>query len=139
MQLFESYINIDDAMKGDTKYSRAIKSPQYIPSDDMPHISELYDYTKYSKLLSAINKSDVPEEVKTFLKLAASRHIVFNYARIADYYAHADKKIQELMEQSALVILDIDDAIANGYVKLSAKMNQLVNESKAFNKESSDG
>ena len=37
-----------------------------------------------------------------FLKLAASRHIVFYYGKIADYYAKADRDIQELMERSAL-------------------------------------
>ena len=37
----------------------------------------------------------------------------------------------ELMEESALVILDMDDAIANGYVVLSEKMQQLIEEEKA--------
>jgi hypothetical protein len=47
------------------------------------------------------------------------RHIVFDYQKIADYYAHASKEIQELMEKSALVIIDFNKAIQNGYVKLS--------------------
>ena len=68
---------------------------------------------------------DIPPEEKSFLKLAASRHIVFNYEAIADYYAHSDKKVQELMEHSALVMIDIDDAIANGYVKLSRRLNEI--------------
>ena len=42
------------------------------------------------------------------------------------------------MEQSALVILDIDDAIANGYVKLSARMNQLVEEARAMKEQTDD-
>ena len=62
--------------------------------------------------------------------MAASRHIVFNYAKIADYYAHSNEEMQELMEQSALVILDIDDAIANGYVKLSKDIEKLIDSSK---------
>ena len=74
------------------------------------------------------------EEEKKFLRFAASRHIVFNYALIADYYAHASAEMQGLMEQSALVILDINDAIANGYVKLSEKMKQLVEEEKQRSK-----
>jgi hypothetical protein len=37
--------------------------------------------------------------------------------------------MQELMEQSALVILDIDDAIANGYVKLSKDIEKILEES----------
>ncbi len=117
-------------MDGDNKYSRAIRVPQYLPSDKMPKLEEMYDTSKYNKLVAKINKSDVSEEEKKFLKFAASRHIVFTYSKIADYYAHADKEMQELMEESALVILDIDDAIANGYVALSDKMKQLIEEEK---------
>lgn len=118
------------AMGDDTKYSRAIKAPQYVPSREKPHISSLTDMQKYTSLIAKINKSNVSEDEKKFLRFAASRHISFNYALIADYYAHADKEMQTLMEQSALVILDIDDAIANGYVALSEKMKQLVQEEK---------
>jgi len=136
MSLFE--VERKSAMGDDTKYSRAIKIPQYNPREAKPHIDSLLDYSKYSKLLANIKNSNVSEEEKKFLKLAASRHIVFNYAKIADYYAHASKEMQELMEQSALVILDIDDAIANGYVKLSAKMNQLVDEARALKEQTDD-
>ena len=136
MSLFE--VQKKTAMGDDTKYSRAIRVPQYNPSEIKPHIDSLLDYAKYSKLLQNIKNSNVSEEEKKFLKLAASRHIVFNYAKIADYYAHASKEMQELMEQSALVILDIDDAIANGYVKLSAKMNQLVDEARAMKEKTDD-
>lgn len=127
--LFDSE-EVKKPMDGDTKYSRAIKVPQYIPSENMPKLEEMYDLSKYSKLLARINKSDVSEDEKKFLKFAASRHIVFTYSKIADYYAHANKEMQELMEESALVILDIDDAIANGYVALSEKMKQLIDEEK---------
>ena len=113
----------------DAKYSKKIGRPQYLPSNIKPEIVELYNTSKYSKLIANINKADIPEEDKKFLKLAASRHIVFNYAKIADYYAHAPKDIQELMEQSALVIIDFDDAIANGYVKLSKQIDKILEES----------
>ena len=63
------------------------------------------------------------------MKLAASRHIVFNYSKIADYYAHASVEMQELMEQSALVLIDIDDAIANGYVQLSKDIDEIMRTS----------
>lgn len=120
------------AMGDDTKYSRAIRVPQYVPKDECPSLESLIDFTKYTELIRKIKNSNVKPEEKAFLKYAAARHLVFRYSLIADYYAHADKEMQELMEQSALVILDIDDAIANGYVKLSAKMNQLVSEAKEF-------
>ncbi len=135
-QLFEDENAKVNPMGDDTKYSRAIKIPQYEPSKNKPVLAEVYDTKKYNKLIAMINKSNVSDAEKTFLKLAATRHIVFNYAKIADYYAHASKEMQELMEKSALVIIDIDDAIANGYVKLSAKMSQLVEEAKAVNVES---
>ena len=131
-QLF--FVPVKEAMGDDKKYSRAIKIPQYNPSEEVPKLESMIDLEKYSKLIYTINKSNVSEEEKKFLRFAASRHIVFNYALIADYYAHASAEMQGLMEQSALVILDINDAIANGYVKLSEKMKQLVEEEKQRSK-----
>ena len=103
--------------------------PQYTPNITKPHMDSLISIEKYSKLIRNINESSVSEEEKRFLKFAAARHIVFNYALIADYYAHASAEMQELMEQSALVILDIDDAIANGYVKLSKDIRNILEQS----------
>jgi hypothetical protein len=48
--------------------------------------------------------------------------VQFNYQLIAEYYAHCDSEIKSLFEQSALVIIDYDDALKNGYVKLSQKI-----------------
>ena len=76
-------------------------------------------------MLNEINNSSVTEEQKEFLRFAATRHIVFRYDRVADYYAHQNKEMQELMEHSALVIIDMDDAIANGYVKLSKTIEKI--------------
>ena len=112
------------------KYSTKVSIPQYLPNDRKPNISSLYDYKKYSQLLYEINNSNVSEEEKNFLRLAATRHIVFDYSLIADYYANSEKEMQELMEHSGLVIIDLDDAIANGYVNLSEKMKDLVNEAR---------
>lgn len=111
----------------DTKYSISVQVPQYLPSAICPDVAELYDDRKYKQLLRNIDDSSVPDEIKAFLKLAAARHIVFNYSKIADFYAHADKDVQKLFEDSALVIIDINDAIANGYVKLSNKITDIIN------------
>ena len=112
------------------KYSTKVSIPQYLPNDRKPNVSSLYDHKKYSQLLHEIYNSNVSEEEKNFLRLAATRHIVFDYSLIADYYANSDKEMQELMEHSGLVIIDLDDAIANGYVKLSEKIKDLVNEAR---------
>lgn len=129
-QLFGDEKAKKNPMGKDKKYSRAIKIPQYNPADEKPNLSALYDTKKYNKLIAKIKKSTVSDEEKKFLIFAAARHIVFNYAKIADYYANANKEMQELMEESALVIIDMDDAIANGYVALTEKMRQLIDEEK---------
>lgn len=112
----------------DNKYTTKVAIPQYLPSAECPRIDTLVNQTKYKELLRNINASNVSEEEKAFLRLAATRHLVFTYAKVADYYAHASKEMQELMEQSALVIIDIDDAIANGYVKLSKNIKEIMDK-----------
>lgn len=125
MRLFDTVTKVNT----DNRYTKKIEVPQYAPSEQKPRIEALIDYEKYSKLLANINKSNVSEDEKKFLRHAATRHIVFRYSLIADYYAHASKEMQELMEQSALVILDIDDAISNGYVKLSKDIRAILEQS----------
>ena len=110
-------------------YTKTIQIPQYIPSKVAPPLTSLADYTKYSELVRDIEKSNVTDEEKKFLRYAATRHIVFTYSRIADYYAHASAEMQDLMEKSALVILDVDDAIVNGYVKLSKDIENIMKTS----------
>ena len=60
----------------------------------------------------------IEEAEKEFLIEAAKRHSVFNYEKIADYYAHSNPEMQQLMEKSALIIIDFEKAIQLGYVKL---------------------
>lgn len=114
----------------DTKYTKKVKTPQYEIKGDCPVISELYNNEKTNRFLHNIRNANISEEEKDFLRLAAYRHVQFRYDRIAEYYAHASKEIQELMEESALVIIDIDDAIANGYVKLSNKLRDIIEDTK---------
>lgn len=110
----------------DEKYTAKVQIPQYLPSGEKPNLDSMFDDKKYRELITAINQSNVTEEEKKFLKLAATRHIVFTYAKIADYYAHSNAEMQKLMEQSALVIIDMDDAIANGYVRLSDNIKKIM-------------
>lgn len=109
----------------DERYTDKINAPLYLPSDKCPHISELLDDVKFRSLVRQIEASNVSPQEKIFLKMAACRHIVFNYSKIADYYAHASDEMQRLMERSALVIIDFDKAIENGYVKLSKNINKI--------------
>lgn len=107
-----------EAQQQEQKYSNKIEAPIYEPSHVKPHILALCDPTKTKTLIREINDSILPEEEKEFLRRAAWRHTVFNYERIADYYAQASPEMQRLMERSALVIIDFDKAIEQGFVKL---------------------
>ena len=108
----------DCVAETDQKYSKTIEAPVYEPRHDKPHIMTLCDTSKVKSLIREIDASGLPEDEKAFLREAAWRHAVFHYERIADYYAHASSEMQRLMERSALVIIDFDDAIERGFVKL---------------------
>lgn len=106
-------------------YTAEVKIPQYDVAGDEPLIEELYDSRKEDDLISEIEESSVSDKEKEFLKAAAHRHCVFDYRNIAEYYASASQEMQRLMERSALVIIDYDDAIANGYTELSKKIAEM--------------
>ena len=93
-----------------------------------PPIEDLYDDTKAIDLIADIKESKLPQAEKDFLMAAASRHIVFNYSKVADFYAHSSKECQELIEKSALVIVDYKQAIENGFVHLTAQIDDLNGE-----------
>ena len=112
----------EDPHETENPYTKKIEAPIYEPSDEKPQLTELYSNDKFNQLVSEIEGSSLDKEDKEFLKLAATRHIVFNYQNIADFYAHSDGKMQDLMEKSALVIIDFEKAIELGYVKLSEKI-----------------
>jgi len=126
---FDLNINLDNDAESnpltDEKYTTKVDIPQYEITGEEPSINELIDETKNNELIDKIKKSNVTEEQKKFLINAAHRHNVFNYSKIAEYYAHQDKEMQELMEDSALVIIDFDDAIKNGYVQLKSEILSL--------------
>jgi hypothetical protein len=114
-----------DATIDESLYTNKIKAPIYQPTGEKPTMGELYNLSKTESLLKEIDLSDLPQDEKNFLSLAAHRHTVFNYEQIAEYYAHADAKTQRLMESSALVIIDFDRAIEGGFVKMSEKIAAL--------------
>ena len=119
-------VELDD--EEDNPYSQEKHVPQYEPTGDFVDIMDLIDDEKTNELIREIKESNVSDDEKNFLTKAAYRHLVFNYSKIADYYSNASEEMQILMEKSALVIIDIDDAIANGYVKLTKVVEDLIAE-----------
>lgn len=66
---------------------------------------------------SRIKRAGLPAEIEKFVLSAVERHTV----KIADYYASVGVEVQALFEESALVIIDYDKAIANDFVHLTKK------------------
>jgi hypothetical protein len=111
------------------KYSSKIETPIYEPKNAKPHLLELCDKSKTNRLINEINLSNLPIDEKNFLIDSANRHNVFNYEKVADYYAHATIEMQGLMERSGLVIIDFEKAIEYGFVKICDELkNQYLNE-----------
>jgi len=108
------------------RYTHEIKVPQYEIVGEQPQITELFDKQKADDLITEINTSDIPEEIKHFLRLAATRHIVFNYQKAAEFYPHCTPEVQRLFERSVMVIIDAEDAIANGYASFKQTMDELM-------------
>lgn len=111
--------NDSDKKSDENSYTTKIEAPIYTPKGIKPKESELYDRSTTEKLMSEIEATNLPKEISEFLRLAAQRHIVFDYGKIAEYYAHASPEVQNLMERSALVIIDFNKAIELGFVKLT--------------------
>jgi hypothetical protein len=113
----------------DGKYTQNIAALVYTPKGDKPLVADLFDDVKVKELETEIQNSEATPEIKDFLYYAAQRHRVFKYNKIAEYYAHASPEIQNLMERSALVIIDFNKSIEGGFTKLSENIeNQFKDE-----------
>ena len=116
---------LDDLLHPQTPYTRKITPPIYEPRNAKPPVGALMDRSKTADLLRAIDAADLPDDVVAFLRSAAERHTVFDFGRIADFYAHSAPATQRLFEHSALVIIDINQAIECGFVDLSTRLLEI--------------
>ena len=109
----------EDVNEDENIYTQKVEAPKYEASETKPTQDEIYNEDKVKELIKNIGLSSATKDEKEFLIKAAYRHTVFNYKKIADFYAHATKEVQGLMEDSALVIIDFKKAIENGYIALN--------------------
>ena len=110
---------------GESQYTNKITAPIYEPKGERPPLTALIDREKTLSLIGEIDKADLPEDVKEFMRLSAERHTVFNFRQIAEYYCHANATLQDLMERSGMVIIDFDKAIEYGFVHLTERLGAL--------------
>lgn len=120
----DDLLETDNADLGDenNRYTDKINTPVYEPTGEEPSINELYDADRYQELIQSVEAADIDDELREFLRFAAHRHIVFDYENIAEFYAHQDTEIQELMEMLTLVIIDYDQAVEQGFVKFAKQI-----------------
>lgn len=124
-----TFENEDEETVEDNPYTGKIEVPIYEVKGENPKLGELYNTAKTDELIKEIEESSVAKEIKEFLIAGAQRHTIFNYAKIAEFYANSSEETQELMEKSALVIVDYEKAIESGFIKLSEKVaRQYVND-----------
>ena len=124
--LFDVGSNYDN-----NRYTNIIPKIQYVPKTRCkPSEISLYNLEKYNNLVKEIKSKNLDSEIEKFLLYSATRHIVFDYQQIAEYYSHSDKEVQELMEKSGLVIIDFEDALENGFVKLQKNLEEIYENSK---------
>jgi len=127
-----SLANDEDKMTGEeddqSNYSRSVKSPTYVVTGEKPKLTDLFDNSVTTRLISNINQSNLPEDEKEFLRIAAQRHTVLHFGNIAEYYAHANEELQTLMEDNALVIIDFNKAIELGLVKITKQIAEITKE-----------
>lgn len=114
-----------DTDPGD-KYARTLASPIYKIRGKKPALNKLFDTTRADAAREKIKNSGLSGPVRRFLHEASGRLVEFDYANIAEFYAHADKDTQELMEELALVIVDAERAIELGYLTLTKEIAGLV-------------
>ena len=103
----------------ESKYTRKISLPVYEVRGEQPKISELYNTQKADKFIEEIKKANIDEELRDFLVASCTRLYEFDYGKVAEFYAHQDKDVQQIMEKLALVLIDLNSAVENGYVELN--------------------
>lgn len=118
-------LGVGSGESDELEYSKKIDTPTYTPKGDKPEFAAMVDTSKYEAMAFKIQQSTLSDKEKEFLLTAARRHIVFDYHQIAEYYCHASIEMQELMEDSALVIIDFEKAIENGYVVMSKQLESI--------------
>ena len=117
----------EDVSDDENIYTSKVTTPNYEPTGREVALGECYGQDKYQELMQEISAANISQDEKLFLQAAATRHIEFNYENIAEFYASkASPEMQRLMEHSALVIIDKDDAIANGFVELTERVKRLM-------------
>jgi len=114
-------------------YSKKIKIPKFEPDDRNIQLEDCVNVDKYNELIRRINKElndgNITDYEAKFLKLCATRWIIFDYSNVAQYYAtNASETMQRLLEQSTMVLIDIDKSFENTTKTVRNFVNDISNK-----------
>lgn len=98
------------ASNSDYKELLEVTIPYYEPDEDKPDEAVLADFSDFDKLNDKITKSGVKGVLEKLLRARAAFFTDFDFQKIADYYAHSDKDVQNLMKELGLVVVIPRDA-----------------------------
>lgn len=100
----------------DDVYSEKIGKVTYEPKATSHKPSELFDECiKFDDEIKEIKNKDI----RKLLKIRQCFFSQFNFSKIADYYAYqADEDEKRIFEKMALILLDKDQLIENGFFDL---------------------
>jgi ParB-like chromosome segregation protein Spo0J len=93
------------ASSSDYKELLDVSIPYYTPAEKSPETTELADLSEVDELNSMISGLKCEKGLEAILRARAAFFADFDFQKIADYYAHADKKTQEVMKRLGLVIV----------------------------------
>lgn len=102
------------ASSSDYKELLDVSIPYYTPAEKAPDLSELADLSEVEELDDMILKLKCEEGLKRILRARSSFFADFDFQKIADYYAYADKDTQALMKRLGLVIVIPKEAYEMG-------------------------
>lgn len=102
------------ASSGDYKELLDVSIPYYTPAEKAPDCHELADLSEVDELNDMITKLEPEDGLEPILRARAAFFAEFDFQKIADYYAKADKETQELMKRLGLVIVIPKEAYERG-------------------------
>lgn len=97
--------------------------PHYTPSEICPETPELADFSEVDELERLITKLKPEKGLERILRARACYFTDWDFQKIADYYASADEKTQELMRRLGLVIVIPKEAYEKGMCDFKESFN----------------
>lgn len=112
------------------RYVKKIKIPIFQPKGINVSLNECVDIDKFLEYMEKIDtlkqENKIDENQYKFLKLSATRFIVFNFENIAEYFCNANADMQKIMQELALVLIDYEDALKASIIEAGEFTNKIL-------------